>query len=71
MLYISISINVIYQLMISISINVIYIDQLIISINVLGKTTAYFYSLISVDTDEFNYAEKRRNFLHENGCVFF
>jgi DNA excision repair protein ERCC-3 len=32
-----------------------------------GKERAYFYSLISAETDEFTYAEKRRNFLLENG----
>jgi DNA excision repair protein ERCC-3 len=32
-----------------------------------GKEKAYFYSLISNGTEEFQYAEKRRLFLHENG----
>jgi DNA repair helicase Rad25 len=31
------------------------------------KKKAFFYSLISDATEEFNYAQKRRMFLHENG----
>jgi DNA excision repair protein ERCC-3 len=34
-----------------------------------GKERAYFYSLVSKDTEEMEYATKRRGFLQEHGYI--